>query len=270
MYRNGFIIAVKNDRGQVLREAEGQHVYLPFNSEYKIFLKNDHPRRALVKIRIDGTDILGGQGLVLSPFSESEIERFVLDGNLSKGKKFKFVSLNDSKVQNPTSSKNGFIEVEFTLEAQPSVFYTTTVATWSPISNPLPTWWGSPTRITSEPDSCTSKGGGGSRSSSMSGNINCFSASMSTCDCNIVESFNADASQKGATVEGDSSSQTFGTTSIGELETSSTTLTLQILAPKDHFTPTTVEMTKVKYCTSCGMKLRYTDKYCSKCGERLE
>ncbi len=90
MYHNQIIVLVKKD-GQPLRETEGKFVYLPFDSEYSIELKNQSSRRAVASIKIDGTDVLGGDEIIIPAFGSVNLERFITNGDLNKGKKFKFV-----------------------------------------------------------------------------------------------------------------------------------------------------------------------------------
>jgi len=55
-HKDYFIVEVKY-QGKILRMKDGA-VYLPFWSEYSIFLKNRKSRRASVKVHRDGQDAL--------------------------------------------------------------------------------------------------------------------------------------------------------------------------------------------------------------------
>ena len=89
MYQNKLAVAIKSS-GKVLREFE-DNVYLPFSTEYSIFIKNKNSVRASVKIEIDGVDVTQGVSLVVNPNDEIELERFIKNGNLNSGNRFKFI-----------------------------------------------------------------------------------------------------------------------------------------------------------------------------------
>jgi hypothetical protein len=112
-YRNKFIATVKVN-GQILREKDGA-VQLPFNSEYSLLLKNLSTRRALVKISIDGKDVLNGRQLVFDPNEEKSIERFI--DELDKGRKFRFVQKTKEIVEaRGDRLDDGLVRVEFSYE----------------------------------------------------------------------------------------------------------------------------------------------------------
>ena len=81
MFKNNLALAIKVD-GKVLKEIDGK-VYLPFGSEYTIFLKNTSNKRCRVKISVDGDDILDGTRIIVDAKSTSEIKRFIRNGNLN-------------------------------------------------------------------------------------------------------------------------------------------------------------------------------------------
>lgn len=127
MHSNGFVLAVKHS-GQVLRELNGE-VFLPFNSEYSLFLKNTNNVRSVCSVKIDGTDVLGGSELIVPANGSLDLERFLSSGDMESGNRFKFVPLSDPNVSDPTSSENGTIEVTFWKELS----YTYTMVANSPI-----------------------------------------------------------------------------------------------------------------------------------------
>ena len=88
MYHNKLAAAIKSN-GKVLREFKDT-VYIPFASEYSILVKNLESKRAIVHIYIDG-DRVTGSGLVLKAGQEVDLERFIKNGNLSEGNRFKFI-----------------------------------------------------------------------------------------------------------------------------------------------------------------------------------
>lgn len=110
VYRDRFVVAIKVD-GKILREKD-EVVYLPFSSEYSLLLKNLESRKALVKISIDGQDVLEGKSLLINPNSSFELERFV--GSLDKGNKFKFIQKTKEIIEHRGDRvDDGIIRVEF-------------------------------------------------------------------------------------------------------------------------------------------------------------
>lgn len=70
--------------GKVLREKDGI-VYVPFGSEYSLYLKNLTYRRCQVKIGIDGKSISGNDKFIIAAKGTIEIERFINNGNTCMG-----------------------------------------------------------------------------------------------------------------------------------------------------------------------------------------
>jgi len=85
------------------------NVFLPFNTEYQILIKNNNCRRMLLDIEIDGMSI--GNNLIIDANSTGTVERFV-----NVASKFKFVSLDNENVVDPTSKKNGEVKIRTVLE----------------------------------------------------------------------------------------------------------------------------------------------------------
>lgn len=238
MHSNNFVLAVKDNGGRVLRELGGG-VYLPFHSEYSLYLKNNNNVRASCAVDIDGMDVLGGKELILAANGYVELERFLVDGNLSSGKKFKFVPQGHSDVQDPSSSDNGIIKVTFWKE---SVI---------------------------DPNQCfgarTPSGEIKTRGILMdSVAMNSYALPDSAClySCAI----SAPVSD-GATVAGSDSNQNFTVGTFGMKELSSeTVLQLTLLSRKEVLT---VKETKHVYCVKCSKKNPFTANNCMKCGTRL-
>jgi len=120
MYSNKLIAVVKSN-GKVLRE-QGENVFLPFGQEFTILIKNKNSLRALIKIEIDGTDATEGTSLIVPANGEVELERFIKNGNLQQGNKFKFIE-RTAQIEQHRGAKvdDGFIRIEFEFEreAQP-------------------------------------------------------------------------------------------------------------------------------------------------------
>ncbi len=121
-YVNHFVVSVIVD-GKPQREFSdnGQRsITLPFGSEYKIRIKNQSYKKALVDISIDGVSIFSaGKKLFLKGQETTEIERFVDD--LNGGCKFKFVSKEQAAAEghfDPSTPEMGLLKVEFIPEME--------------------------------------------------------------------------------------------------------------------------------------------------------
>lgn len=117
----GYVVSiVHNDK--IIREQNVNNertVRLPFGAEYSIRIKNKTDKRVLAQILIDGTAVAQGK-LLMQAHQTMDITRFVLDGNMKEGKRFKFVEANNPNVQDPTAKENGEVEIIFEAEDQMS------------------------------------------------------------------------------------------------------------------------------------------------------
>lgn len=113
MYSNKLAVAVKSNR-KVLREF-GDQVFLPFGAEYSLLIKNLNTVRALVRISIDGNEVVDG-GLIVDANSEVELERMVKT-NLNEGNRFKFIERSDAVEQHRgVKLEDGIIRIEYQFE----------------------------------------------------------------------------------------------------------------------------------------------------------
>lgn len=110
MYRNSYIVALMVG-GKIQKESDDGSVLIPFGSEYVIRLKNKLRKRAVADVWLDGR--IAAKGIVIDANGTVDLERFVTDGNLLEGKRFKLARLTDPKVEQPNDSENGTIEVNF-------------------------------------------------------------------------------------------------------------------------------------------------------------
>ena len=116
MYAQKMAAAIKV-HGKTLRELN-ENVFLPIGSEYSIFLKNLNTVRASVKIEIDGQDVTEGVSLVIDPNESYEIERFIKNGNLQNGNRFKFIEQTAQVVKHRGSRiDDGIIRITYQFEA---------------------------------------------------------------------------------------------------------------------------------------------------------
>jgi len=115
-----FVASVKcgNRFLQEMKNEDGLHnVFLPFGSEYQIFLKNLNTKKANVRINIDGEDVLDGNSLLVYPN-----DHFILDGFLKRNivkNRFKFIEKTE-KISDYRGDKidDGIIRIEFAYEAE--------------------------------------------------------------------------------------------------------------------------------------------------------
>ena len=224
VHAHGYVVAIKDDRGQVLRESSKREVFLPEDSHYSILLKNKSRNRSVVDVEIDGMDALGGKQLIIPAFGDLNLERFVLDGDLTRGRKFKFVSADHHDVIDPSSPKNGEIKVTFWEEINPPTpnlgiitpekprprpikkptFPYDPIDPWNP-HNPWNPWDRGPYFYT-----CKSDG------------------SKSFCSTRGTEIINNYSDNVGATVEGNYSRQRFNECEIGDLSRSATVIKIYL------------------------------------------
>ena len=122
-FANSYVASILvNDKPQREFNSNGKRmVKMPFNSEYKIRLKNQTSLKTLVNITIDGAQVVYGDEhqIVLNPKQSLDLERFIIE--LDKGNKFKFVKqglLGKEGHFDPTTNDLGKIRVEFIPEKE--------------------------------------------------------------------------------------------------------------------------------------------------------
>lgn len=155
MHCNNVVVALVDDNKRPFREHEAQklgsspahrakglstgrscRVLMPFETEFKILVKNQNKCRVKLEITIDGALVSGG-GLILDAHMSEYVERSV-----DVSQKFKFVPANHEDVADPTSEENGNIVVKVWKEIDPG--YNTVYAgysksrDWMPCDGP--TW----------------------------------------------------------------------------------------------------------------------------------
>lgn len=253
MHSNGFILGVKDSNRNVLREI-GDKVFIPFQSQYSLLIKNNNAVRAAIAVSIDGTDVLGGGELILNAYDSVDLERFVVDGNLNCGQRFKFVPLGDSQVADPSEPQNGIIEVKFWKEKPKDITFFTAKD------------WGCrgivPPPGTIRPENvfrCDSMmmSDPGPKTSDVQDN-----AVYSLSCQNVV-------GEPGATVAGSHSGQQFRHGTFGIKDGEPTIIRLRMVGKKVDC-PLTVNQTKKVHCTKCGKKSSFNDKFCRFCGTKLK
>jgi hypothetical protein len=269
MYNNKLAVAIKSD-GKVLREVKDK-VFIPFGSEYSFFIKNLNTTKADVKIFIDGESIAGDDSFVVHPGKSINIERFLRNGNMNAGNRFKFIERTGA-VENHRGIgiEDGLIRVEFQFEkALPVIRHM-----WDPSNGPIYTktttkMWG---------DGLDCRGGGQSdilRSRRMSygsetGHNPQMYNSVTTSSTSVTTQ--SLQNETGFTTEGSISEQQFTTVPSFVLEDEKHVMVLHLLGQTEDNKPVTKPITtKTKMnCPGCARVVRPNDKFCSCCGFSLQ
>lgn len=187
-------------------------VLMPFETEFKILVKNQNDCRVKLNISIDGANV-SGKGLILDAHETSYIERSV-----DVSQKFKFVRANHEDVADPTNEQNGEIVVKVWKEKKREWIYQNPIVYKHEPEKPWPVqstpWWVDDNTgnnphldvsncshqtkgISNGSDICTSS------AKSRSGDVKCFRSFTQSV---------APQGEMGAVVDGGHSKQTFGKT----------------------------------------------------------
>lgn len=266
-YSNKFVAVIKT-KGKVLRERENNTIYLPFGSEYSIFLKNLNSQKALVKIDIDGKSI--GADLIVNPNSFVDVERFI--EKLDRGNRFKFIQKTKDIVNyRGDRVDDGIIRIEVFYEKiipQPVIcnYYNTYTYPWT-----YQTW-------TYNTGNTADASNVYSNTSTLDNKNTCFDANVNkrsgglTNNCFNAEMYNSVPNpDEGITVRGSESNQNFVYGSIGVLEENSDVIVFQLRGYSGTETKKQPLMVKTKLvCSTCGKHNKSNMKYCPKCGTYLK
>lgn len=278
MYNQKLVASIKS-KGKVLREFKDT-VYIPFASEYSILIKNLNTVRALVNVYIDGENAVPG-GLVINPSQSVDLERWIKNGNLSEGNKFKFIERTSAIENGPrgVTLEDGLIRVEYQFEIpRPVISWTTTNTGWN---NGQIYPMGSTTSATYNVNGVMRGVDKGPDMAAVRAEIASYCAAnnitasgavhdgMATMDCAVPQSFK---NEVGITVPGSKSTQSFSTTSIGTLELEKHNIVLKLVGDLGDNKPVTQPVTvKAKpKCVTCGKQNKAHAKFCSECGTALE
>jgi len=305
VYQQKFIAVIKSN-GKILREQGENTVYLPFNTEYEIFIKNLESRDASVNITIDGQDILDGNSIILRANSSTVLEGFLKDYKTTH--KFKFIQKTE-QISNYRGDRvdDGLIRIEyrFTKIKQTSIthyrehFYHPEwcdcyiCRPWKIqplIVNPIvftpPIYYST---ITSGPGYASS--GGLNNNITRSINNSTPTVNMSSpltggslganslgaspvpdVPVRITDDSVVPNQDEGITVKGSRSNQRFSDARVFELEEQSYAIILKL---RGHFEkqdkPVTkpVSVSTKLQCSTCGKKSDSKHKFCPECGTAL-
>ena len=269
MYRNGFMVAVKVG-GQTIQEFDGK-VTIPFNSEFKILLRNKIDKDAICKVYLDGKNVSELGDLVLRAQSSLELERFVSGWNI--GNKFKFVPVSHDGVIDKSEVENGILECRFykvNKKVSPEVVIREVIK-YEPIiidRTPVPSrWWDHTYPWWPQVTWCDTGDIGNNNitylnNARVSGSI----TEIKYQDGQLEKSVQCFASNdgKGATIKGSKSEQRFEVASIDDIETeASAVITIKMVGCK------AVPFKKIETnCKRCNHEWVAGEKYCSRCGNK--
>jgi hypothetical protein len=287
MYQSKLVASLKAN-GKILREFKDT-VYIPFGSEYSILLKNLNTTRACVNVFLDGENVVPG-GLVIDPGREVDLERWIKNGNLSEGNRFKFIERTQAIEDGPRGIKleDGLVRIEFQFEQPRPItnINDTFFKQYPPGVRGVDQWGGVYGSGVSGSTTSTSYNVNGALRGvdwSKNGEVTAQAASASVdkycADNGIINktelhdgAATMDWNDVGITVPGSKSTQQFSTVTMGALEAEKHSMVIKLLGELANNTPVLKPVTvKAKpKCVTCGHQNKATANFCNKCGTALE
>lgn len=259
MFSENLVAAIKVN-GEFVREI-GNNVYLPFGTEYSIFIKNLNTKNAVVKIFIDGDCVTDGD-IIVYKNSTAEIKGFIKDLKIKN--KFKFIKKTE-KISNYRGNKieDGLIRIEYKFEKEelPVIYYT----------SPIDYSWINPyfNYTTSKEDNNKFKSSSVYMSSVSENN------SLIKSELTFVNSAGDRFSiinEPGITVPGTKINEKLNTASIGKLEEKTNVIIIKLVGENENQLPiNNIKTTSKKIkCKICGTYSNSKYNFCPECGASLE
>lgn len=271
MHSNNFVFCLKAD-GRILREMNGK-VYMPFGSEYSLYLKNLDMRRACVTVSIDGADPFDGLAMLVDGKGMLNLERFVRNGNLNAGNRFKFIERNTVvEAGRGVQAEDGLVSVTIEFERPPIVH---SLVPLPEVHHYYYLPQNGPQRLRGVSAGTPNPAHWGSTiSASVGGNLaqgyNCSVGGAAPLMGDGVTSANVYANQAGITAAGSASNQTFTMTSGFVGDGNPFTMTLQILGEGHKKVTRPVTVRDRPRCSTCGTVGNVGQKFCAACGTSLQ
>ena len=246
MFNQKLVASIKS-KGKILREFKDT-VYVKFGSEYSILLKNLNSVRVIANVYIDGENAVPG-GLVLNAGQTVDLERWIRNGNMTEGNRFKFIErTGDIEDHRGIKLEDGLVRIEYQFEQ--------VLAGWGQ-------GWGHYDSPVYSKGILRSGGGYctvGSETSTFSAQAS--AQQISTQSLNDV----------GITVPGSKSEQQFTTVAAFPTQAEKHVIVLKLLGETADNKPV-LESVSVKHkprCVTCGQQNRAHANFCAKCGTALE
>ena len=261
--------------GKILREKDGM-VSMPFDSEFSILLKNLESRLAVVKISLDGNDVLDNKALVVQSNSSLELDGF-LNGNIAISR-FKFIE-KTSEIENFRGNRidDGILRIEWKFQKEkPIIRETIHEDYWKQSYDPYRFYWNPywyPYYSNTWDATYTMGDDISSGNNFACDNYNCDNTKGSKSMYNylIKNSVVNDIDNiDGITVHGSEIQQNFTTIFVGNMEEQSHVIILKLTGYHDNKKveiPVTVKSKII--CSICGNVNKSNVRYCNKCGTHL-
>ena len=275
MYNQKLVASIKAN-GKVLREFKDT-VYIPFGSEYSFLIKNLNTNRAVVNVFIDGENVVPG-GLVIDPGRTVDLERWIKNGNLSEGNRFKFIERTGAVEQHRgIGLEDGLVRVEYQFELPRPIINTSWIQASGSTGFPNSATYSSTSYnvngIMRGVDFSKGEAMKASAASATNATLNSMgiSASGSTHDGMATMDW-MPANDVGITVPGSKSTQSFQHTNVGALDPVVHNIVLKLVGDLGNNKPVEKPVT-VKHkpkCVTCGKQNKAQAKFCSECGTALE
>ena len=284
MYQNKLAVAIKVN-GKVLREGKSQDserddtVFIPFGSEYTLYVKNMNSVRALVRFQIDGTDATEGVSIIVPANGFIELERFIKNANFNEGLKFKFIERTKKIEDGPRGIKveDGLIRIEYEFEREPAKIVNTpyTITTTWPRGITDDYLRGGSAMSFSASDASIQNTSSATMDSYAAPSPAKTSSSMRSASrltaSSAAPSPTEDANEKGITVGGSKSDQEFHQGSWFPTDGVKHVMIIKILGETDNGKVEKAVTIKTKIeCPTCGTKNKSDVKFCKECGTGLE
>jgi len=287
MYQDKLAVAIKSN-GKILRETK-DIVHLPFGAEFSVLVKNLNSKRVKFTLHIDGTDALDGEEIVVNANAETEIKRFIRNGNMDEGNAFKFIERTAAIEDGPRGIKvdDGVVRVEFWFEQDKPEIKVQDIYWQKHHYNDYyhrPTPWygpffGSTTGISGSsiggsigsPTGSIARGAVLNQVSQTNASFASTSASAQSLSDVVKPAETTVNNDAGITVPGSKVEQKFTTVYGFVSETNSHTIILRLVGKVGEVEvakPITVAH-KPK-CVTCGKLNKANSKFCSACGTALE
>lgn len=261
VYKNNFIAVVRY-KGRIMRDVDGT-VSLPFGSEYSIRLKNKDSRTAVVRIEVDGEDVMAGHRYIVPGNSTRELEGFLK--GLKATHKFRFIKKTKeiSKFRGDRID-DGIIRIEFWYEQ------TAQVTPWVTVYPSTGTYhYSNDFTLTDNSGTC---GPIQQLYTQTAGDISSgLKSSTIACSHEVA----APKSDEGITVKGTKADQNFQYGNVGVLETQSSVIVIRLKGQVKRKgkvekirKPITVR-TRIQ-CPTCGRRWKSHLKFCGNCSTALD